>query len=200
MSLWTFHDCVPLERRAHLNSCDSFANIVNGLVLSADIERSIWDVPQNRDLHGYRRAGFRFEVPPFLYDAFFNAPGGYRAQYAVSAELGVKMNRVLIEAIKPKVVALTRARADYREILASIDAESAKVWIDEAEVEAQLFAEAPQIDYQPWSTAPGYGVGLRAPLGTRLVLHGGWLNGAGVEHLAVGKARRNEELHETGWS
>jgi hypothetical protein len=74
-------------------------------------------------------------VPPLLYDTFFNSPAGYRAQYAVSVELGRRKNRELIDAVKAKLIASIDSKVDEEKFGISLDSSAAKVWINECEVE-----------------------------------------------------------------
>jgi hypothetical protein len=200
MALWSFHPSVPSERREALLAWASFENIIGALMFEAKIRAFIWEWFNSSELRGCRRAEFLLSVPSHMYDAFFNSPVGYRAQYATSPELGRKANRELIRALRSRLDAYVRARNDAHVILSSIDASGAKVWIDENEVGAHYIDESPEIDFPPWASDANITAGLRAPIGNRLVLVGGWLDRTGVEVLNPGKSRRSEEIHNSGFS
>ena len=188
------------ERREELASYASFENIVGGLFLTSEVVAACWVSFKEPRLRGCSRAEFLLKVSPLLYDAFFNSPAGYRAQYAVSVELGRRKNRELIDALKAKLIASIDSKADEEKFGISLDSAAAKVWINESEVEKHYCDDVPEIDYLPWRQKSENGAGLRAPLGTELVAYGGWLDSTGREHLDPYKLRRSEEIHDVGFT
>jgi hypothetical protein len=139
-------------------------------------------------------------VPNHLYDAFFNSPVGYRGQFAVSPNQGEKSNAFLIDILMNKLAAAAPKAPQAGWIEASLRGVQAKVWIDEAEVQDHLFDEAPEIDFSRWLHDCGSSVGVRAPLGTRLVVYGGWIDNTGLERINPKKVRRSQEIYECGFS
>jgi hypothetical protein len=140
-------------------------------------------------------------VSPDAYDAFFNSPLGYRAQYARSITEGEKANRQLLSALEPGLVdAAARLKvATHSSVLASLRASRAKLWILESEVEQQL-SDAPSIIFPAWEFESLAGQGLRAPVGTLLEVKGAWMDPLGKEVLDPTKAHRSEQVHKTGFS
>jgi hypothetical protein len=77
---------------------------------------------------------------------------------------------------------------------------SAKVWIFEDEVQDQMSATEPAIDYPLWLKATTSGTGLLAPHGKKLHIMGGWIWPTGLVAMDPKKEHRSIELHETGYS
>lgn len=200
MPLWTFYDSVPETRRKQLLELHSFENIVGGLILCADVIAFARGKPQIDELRGCTRAEFLLNVPSYLYDAFFNSPVGYRAQYAVAVSQGEQQNQELVRALKTKLLAYTSSESDVANIERSIDASQAKIWINEEEVQAHYYDDSPEIDYRPWRENSENGAGLRAPIGHRLVVYGGWLDQASSERLNPYKENRGVEIHRVGFT
>jgi hypothetical protein len=141
-------------------------------------------------------------VEPTAYDAFFNSPKGYRAQYAISPKTGETANRRLLDALEPALMrkAATQNSAPSSRVLKSLRCVDAKVWIDELEVEDQLSDPNPAIAYDAWQFDSPDGQGLRAPVGTRLEVKGGWLDAQGEERRDPLKASRSVQISRTGYS
>ncbi|HEY8130457.1 MAG TPA: hypothetical protein VII12_01085, partial [Thermoanaerobaculia bacterium] len=136
------------------------------------------------------------------YDAFFNAPVGLRAQYARSASHGEAANRRVITLLAPLLLSYSNnVRAPSRsQIDWSLCGSQAKIWIDETEAEDQLGAVEPEILYEPWAARSESGVGLLAPLGTRLEVKGGWVRSDGIVVPDHAKATRSDDIHREGYS
>jgi hypothetical protein len=200
MCPWTFTPSVPSLRRHKLSAWNSFENIIGALMFQAEVDAFLWETPRRAELSGCHRAEFLLRVPPEIYDGFFNSPVGYRAQYALSAELGMQQNRELIDALRSKLIASVPAEADLKYVSRSLDAVEAKIWIDEAEVEEHYFDSTPEIDYLPWLERSELGAGLRCPVGTRLVVYGGWIDNAGRERSNPYKRTRSEDIHACGFT
>jgi hypothetical protein len=112
----------------------SFDSIIAGFLLVSTVLVAHWAPFANARLRGCGRAEFLLKVPGFLYDAFFNSPAGYRAQYAMSAELGQRRNRELIDALADRLVASSAPSVPETQIRLSLNASAAKLWIHESEV------------------------------------------------------------------
>jgi hypothetical protein len=183
------------ERRQDLAAWNSFETIVEALMFEASVRAFMWEPFHGQQLRGCRRARFLLQVPPAIYDAFFNAPVGLRAQFALDPEVGQKSNRELIDSLKSHLIAYVDGRDDIRAIVSSCDSREARIWIDEDEVEPHYHDETPEIDFARWRAEGTSNPGLRAPVGTRLVVLGGWLDRHGEERLNPFKRRRSEEIH-----
>jgi hypothetical protein len=200
MIRWGFHDAVTTERQTMLATYERFENIVAGLILAASVAKAIWEPFGETRLRGCHRAAFLLAVPPWLYDAFFNSPVGYRAQYAQSVELGERKNREVLDALEARLLASWSADGGMELARASLGGAAAKIWINESEVEKHLFEDTPEIDFGPWHLATENGAGLRAPVGTQLVVCGGWIDSSGRERLDSDKLKRSQEIHEVGFT
>jgi hypothetical protein len=199
--IWQFCASVDNIRARMLHSYPDFDTVAS-LVLDAAIEAFCSEPFSGLALRGCHRASFLLRVPEVVYDAFFNSPVGYRGQFAASEGAGELANRQLIAQFEARLLAYAEGRASVTQqiVSKSLRAEQAKLWIFEPEVEAQLGATTPAINYSPWGQASNSGVGLLAPVGTRLEIKGGWLGPDGVEYLNPRKAGRSDDIHRTGFS
>ena len=82
----------------------------------------------------------------------------------------------------------------------SLAATDAKIWILESEVELHLGDPTPEIVFDLWQQGTTDGVGLRAPIGTRLEVKGGWIDREGRERRDPYKATRGDDIHAFGYS
>jgi len=201
MRIWGFFDSVTESRRIDLERYDSFDPILAGLTLMAQVTGNVWEAGYRKDLHGCRRAGFRLTLPSFLVDAFFNSPNGYRAQYAISPRNGELKNRQVIALLQSRLLAYS-SNADLSMVQMSLNGVQAKVWIDEEEegVQRHLHDVVPEISFARWLNNSESGVGTRAPIGTRLVVYGGWVDNQGRERLDLTKICRSDEIHQHGFT
>jgi hypothetical protein len=199
--LWKFHLNIDGARQDSLFAWTSFENVIGALLLGTEVAAFRWRAANWVVLAGCHRAEFLLNVSTHTYDGFFNSPVGYRAQYAISAANGVAKNRELIDSLKTLLLATAEGsgQASTTDIEASIVAAEAKMWIDEDEAMRHYIEEAPEIDFQRWLTHD-YCCGLRAPIGSRLVMLGGWVAPNGVVKPNPHKARRAEEIYEQGYS
>jgi hypothetical protein len=170
---WRLTAKVSADRAEELQSWISFDQIV-GELLKGSVRRFWWEPFNAERLKGCNRASFTLQVAPSVYDAFFNSGKGYRAQYAISPSVGTAANRSLLNALEPMLVAVVAQQSQVplslvRRSLRGVDT---KVWILEADVEEQLSDPVPSLAYAPWEFDSPNGQGLRAPVGTLLVVKG----------------------------
>lgn len=200
-ALWSFTAQVPQVRAERLMSYKSFEE-VQDRVATARVTAFTWERYQSPELSGCHRASFLLDVSAFTYDAFFNSPVGLRAQYAIAPAHGEAANRRLLTALTHKLVRRgLEAKPPGKElILWSLGGSQAKIWIYEDEVQAQLGASEPAIDYALWAAASESGAGLLAPLGRQLQVMGGWIDRTGVVASNPKKEGRSFEIHHTGFS
>jgi hypothetical protein len=146
---------------------------------------------------GCHRASFVLTVVPDIYDAFFNAPVGYRGQFARSEKHGEAANRQVLKALFLRFleIASHNPTATPESVKTSLKGSQAKIWIDEDEVEEQV---APSIDYPLWECHEPGGIGLRAPRGTRLEVKGGWVGSTGEEVINTHKRHRSGNITRIG--
>ncbi len=200
--LWSFSESLPHHRVERLLSHVSYEEVIELLVGTVKLAKFSWEPFIADRLKGCHRASFLVRVSGWAYDAFFNSPVGYRAEYARSPEAGEVANRLLLERLEPDLIRFPHVATDVRiELLRKpLRATDAKVWIYEPEVSNHLGEETPEILYKPWQQATEDGVGLHAPVGTELEVKGGWLDGRGNERRDPIKRTRSVELHRVGFS
>lgn len=199
--IWQFSKFLPADRIQRLLAYTSFDQIAS-LVETAKVTGFEWEPFHNDRLKGCNRASFLLNVSETIYDAFFNSPMGYRAQYAASISAGESANRMLLSKLELKLLEFAKPLNDApnMRVQTSLRARDAKIWIYEPEVEAQLGLETPVIMYLRWQKESSDGVGLLAPIGTKLEVKGGWLNGKDNECRDPIKATRSEDIHRVGYS
>jgi hypothetical protein len=198
---WAFSADFNQVRRARLECITSFAAVVDR-IRGGTIENFVWEPGAAPRLKGLKRAAFLIRVSRETYDAFFNSPQGYRAQYAKSAERGVSANRDLLNSLESRLLAYSRQTETTADglILSSLRGEGAKGWICEGEVQSHMGSSAPEILYGPWVSATTDGAGLLAPVGTLIEVKGAWVNSHGEVVTDPFKIRRAQEIHEVGYS
>ncbi len=198
-SLWSFGAHVCPQRAERLLSLPSFENVIGQFRPTMPV-RLVWEKPRNAFLEGCERASFLLEVSEDTYDAFFNSPVGYRAQYARSISAGLQANRKFLDAMWVFMYssAWTKGGVDLERIEASLTGYDAKVWILESEVSAQMGRYVSDILYEPWMQRSTDGAGLLAPVGKKIEVLGAWIDGNDNERRDPLKAHRATEIHETG--
>jgi hypothetical protein len=214
-ALWDFTAALSQGRREMLLSVCSFDQIVDWIV-AGTVDSFTAEERIRSPCHGCRRAFFTIRVSESHYDAFFNSPVGYRAQYCMSVAHGEKQNRRLIEAVTPMCLRFATGTPEpgfpTEMIEASLRCTDAKAWIPERD---RPNANEVHIDYSPWlaklraATEGGASdqaarsnaeVGVLAPIGSHLEIKGGWLVAGGSEWRDPCKARRAEEIRDYGYT
>jgi hypothetical protein len=167
----------------------------------AVVEAFVWERGARSELAGGHRASFRLSVSNDAYDAFFNAPAGYRGQYAVSPTAGEFANRLLLQQFEQMLVQYAASRSSVASglVAASLGGAQAKIWIDEQEVELQLGNIVPDLVFPQWGQEV-QGAGLLAPVGHHLEVKGGWLSARGLEIWNPVKLQRSIQIHREGFS
>lgn len=196
---WEFTACIEPERVARLLSWRSFDEIIESLS-DCEISASYWEDAMSPHLKGCSRASFMLKVPADVYDGFFNAPAGYRGQFARSETDGERANRKVLDALLYRLiqVATTHRIANLHLVTTSLNAKQAKVWIDETEVENQLTDPNLSIVFPIWEFNEPNGQGLRAPCGRLLEVKGGWVSPPGDEVINKFKNDRSRHINRTG--
>ena len=155
-----------------------------------------------------RRPVFSFEVSQNTFDAFFNSPVGYRAQYLADPETGQAANGRLMKRLLPKVIAVApSAFADpalhESEIALSLIAASSKVWVHEDYFPFQSLTV--DLAISNWLAEANVGTqkakwGLCAPQGSMLQIKGAFIDHFGNEIVHTKKVGRRFEIHKYGFS
>jgi hypothetical protein len=207
---WNFTECVPKDRREKMLALASFDEVIKQITTGL----VDWFEFEPRRNSEYCRILFRLRVGKAAYDAFFNSPVGYRAQYCISAENGMKQNRRLIEAVMPLCLESIKEKDKYeyptKRVMASLLGTDAKVWINDKDWPD---IDEIHINYGPWvakAKAATKGsiaeqvartnasVGVLAPENIHLELKGAWLTLDNREWRDLSKARRAEEIRDYG--
>jgi hypothetical protein len=211
--LWTFSALVPTDRSQRLLALADFNEVIHRVV-AGSVKFVVAESRSNQPCLGCRRAFFRVHLPKCAYDAFFNAPVGYRAQYAIGTENGERRNRELLEALEPACLeAMSRQHEpDESLLVASLHAADAKLWIQESDIQG---LNGVHIEYPPWleklkaesvgtmaeqAARAAASAGVLAPIGTVVEIKGGWISPGGEECRDHAKANRSGEIHDYGYS
>ena len=184
--LWTFAQLLSPERQQRLLSITNFDEIVQRL--QAGTIESFAVEPRKNDLG---RVFFRLSVTEETYDAFFNSPVGYRAQYCLGAKHGTEQNHRLMLALVHVCLSHSKKWPEPAfprdRVVASLTGVGAKDWITESDLPD---VDEVHIDYDPWvqkarranagtasdqAARANAGVGVLAPVGTHLEIKGAWV-------------------------
>lgn len=208
MNAWRFRPNFDSVRKSQLIRFDTFASVIDALLSNLEIVGG-W-ICEGNDLgpKGCWRPTASVIVSPEAFDAFFNSPVGYRAEYLASPERGQAANGTLLALLEPQLTAKTltdcgKDRLSPEWIRNAYLANSSKIWIDETELD---FTQATfDLDIETWKekrdqpNAPS-GAGLWAPQGTKLIVHGAFIDPWGNEVVARGKICRRFEIHGCGFT
>jgi hypothetical protein len=181
----------------------------------------------DREAKGRRRARFYFRVGADTLDLFFNGAQGYRAQYYLDPELGIKCNRRVLDTVTDKLVEAVRNTSQdlmtMKEVQKSLESESAKIWIDEDKstlnqtsrdpdeiqaLEVPRWVAAMHEVLLAWSAGQSPDptiktralLGVQAPEGECLKVLGAWIDDNGQEYVVPSKVNRAQEIHQYGFS
>jgi hypothetical protein len=213
--MWGFSPMVPAERSRKLLAVADFDEVVDR-IRAGSIEFVQAEPRKNPPCLGCYRAFFKVHLPERDYDAFFNAPVGYRAQYAIGVENGELKNRELLTSLEETCLEITNRtkQADLPSplVAASLRAADAKLWIQESDLRG---LDGVHIEYHPWldklakesmgtmadkAARAAASAGVLAPVGTVIEIKGGWIGPDGIECRDPGKANRGKEMHDYGYS
>lgn len=214
-SLWSFSKSVPEERRQRLTAIQSFDEVIARLIQGSVVNFAV-EPRQNPPCVGCSRAIFKLEVRTDDYDAFFNSPVGYRAQYCIDSSHGISENRRLVDALIPSCLDFAHGREPThfpaKLVSASLRGVDAKIWINEEDLPD---VDEIHVDYPPWVAkvrAASSGTladqaarasafaGVLAPVGTNLELKGAWVESGGNECRDPAKANRGAEIRDYGFT
>ena len=215
MRLWRFSSLVSEDESRDLLAVAGFGEVIDR-IKAGSIEFIEAEPRKCPPCLGCSRAFFKVHLPEPDYDAFFNAPAGYRAQYAIGVEDGEARNRELLKALEPMCLetANRTAHDDLTAplVAASLRATDAKLWIPESDLRG---LSGVHIEYPPWldklaaessgtmadqAARAAASAGVLAPIGTVLEIKGGWIAPDGIECRDPAKANRSKEIHDYGYS
>jgi hypothetical protein len=204
---WKYMLNFDSARRARLEQFDTFDKVLGIVTATAQITGA-W-VCEGEDLGQSNcwRPVVALNVTAEAFDAFFNSPGGYRAQYLIDPDDGQAGNNRLLRLLEPK---LTNAVAQEcgesrltRELLKkTFLANSAKIWPNEDELnptEATI-----DLAVERWQQGCDWvmpkDAGLWAPEGSSLNVFGAFIDPYGNEIVSRKKILRRFDIHECGFS
>ena len=201
----------------------SYQEVIDRIANELEIES--FDVVRGErpEVKGCLRAEFVVRVHPDTFDLFFNSPYGYRGQYLADPKIGLQGNSALLEAISDPLVEYAQHNRAKREmsqseVRRSLQAHSAKVWIDESGTRkprgddvyeqkpdllvprwlkaADLYREKPTVDRHAELAIDG----TKCPEGEKLGVKGAFFSGAGEECIPENKRDRDLHIHRYGFS
>jgi hypothetical protein len=209
---WRFHGDDGDARAKALLTRTSFDEIAIAITQHSSV--LCGHIRRCDDRDGYRRATFCVRVPPQIFDAFFNAPSGYRGSYFQSEHAGLAANRQLLDLVSPLLLRWMRVSGSITDrdlVEASLAAPSAKAWLSEVNLgicdgcqgewdrnaRAQL-----QIANGRWELDEhAHAIwGRQAYLYTNICFFGGFLRNDGDEWVADHKTNRAHAIWARGWS
>jgi hypothetical protein len=203
---WKFQRGFDNHRRDELEKSADFSALT--LAVAQEVTNFDYDVePGNTPAtSGCCRPVFILTIPRQTFDAFFNGPQGYRAQYLASPELGQAQNSHLLRTLEERLLSIaesrmTRLRMALDAVRNSLAANSAKVWIPLDD----FFSTTPKedLDIDSWRAAiqkHNKAIwGLSAPEASRLEIKGAFLDSHGSEVVPADKIRRRFDIHEFGF-
>lgn len=208
MNAWIFVQNFDPERRARLESVASFEHVLDRI--AEEIKNIRVSVCQGKEpgLTESRRPVFSFEVSQNTFDAFFNSPVGYRAQYLADPEAGQAANGRLIKRLLPKLVVVAPSAFADPELLESevefsLSGASSKVWVHEDYFPFQSLTV--DLAVSSWLAEANAGVkkakwGLCAPRGSMLQIKGAFIDHWGNEIVPKKKVGRRFEIQKYGFS
>jgi hypothetical protein len=200
------------SRRAYLDKGLSFEDIAALTVGEAQIQKT-WIRPRYKPPNtNFRQVCFRIHVNPQAYDLFYNAPDGLRGRYWQSPDIGFLATRYLIDALRPNLLKFADENPPkidppkkhieemtIKEVGASLDAPSAKVWVREEGV-----SDGPELKVRRWALneakKPGSKLWRWTPIDNELEVKGALLDPTGVEHIPDCKLDRSCQIHHYGFT
>lgn len=212
MPTWTYVGVSTAERRAALQAPMPFPELLKAL------KQNMRFVCFHRELKqrdpSYARADFCADIGHLLFDAFFNAPTGYRGAHFESPEKGLAANQLMIGELSPILIGWALSHnmdVDRAWLAESLSLQTAKAWLAEDAVAlcpgcadgwSQSYASDLLISNGRWehSSHTHAKWGRQAPHLTKLRIFGGFVNDAHQEWVADHKRGRAQQIWEHGWT
>jgi hypothetical protein len=148
---------------------------------------------------------FILYVDASSFDAFYNGPYGYRAQYAIDPDVGLAANGQVIRTLTDALLAQAALTEDLvaLPVRRSLEAASAKIWPLEDDLRFDRFRR--DLAVPRWVEAAERGselaqMGLVAPEATVLEVKGALLDSFANEVVPASKVRRRHQIHEMGFT
>lgn len=103
VSKWRFAKGFDEVRRSQLMQFDSFTKITARVQANCSVLGAVICEGTELGAKGCLRPSVQLSVGAEAYDAFFNSPGGYRAQYLEGPDVGQAANNALISLLEPRL-------------------------------------------------------------------------------------------------
>src|SRR5512139_3341086 len=137
---WQFEHAFDAARAQRLAAFDKFAKVEAVIAASATVQGAWICEAASLGAKDCFRPSVSLAVSGEVFDAFFNSPGGYRAQYLSSPEDGQAANGRLLRVLEPRLTAAVledcgTERLSSASVRNAFLANSAKVWIAEHELD-----------------------------------------------------------------
>lgn len=182
--------------------------------LNREMEIRCCHTSDSNDKAGYKRTIYCVKVNAEVFDAFFNSRSGYRGAYFQSPEQGLRANEILLQIVRPRLLAWTHTHCpgeDAEFAAASISSASAKAWLAEKPLSlcAQCEGEWDRSMRASLEIANGRWEcdshthaewGRQAYLFSKVRLIGAFLNSGGEEYVVSHKLYRANEISKRGWA
>ena len=216
--IWTFSDSIPSDRLKYLRLSTSYCDIVNRMkneacdIIAYPEPGNAWGTTPS--LQNCFRPSFQFSVTPRTGDLFFNSPNGYRAAYCKSIASGTEANRLVIDALLPKLLEAWRKKNPKFHNVQWADKAlrhySAKIWIYEGficchkwtelniEIENPIWIATANRTNPEGSRLPYWGA--RAPISDKLEVKGAWIDPDGGFQIGKSPDKRACDIRCQGWS
>lgn len=205
---WRYIGSVEPQRVAALVAGSSLADLTARL--KAETSFLCFHLEPKDGDPSYRRAVFCLALAKRLFDLFFNAQTGYRGAYFQGAEVGLQVNRTLIDDLLPTLLQWLPSGEDPALIAESLSLLSAKMWLAEepglcskcAGEWSQAYKSPLVIANGRWEIAKHTHAewGRQAPEFSKLRVFGGFINSKHQEWIAAHKTTRAVQICEHGWS
>ncbi len=209
---------LSLDRRAYLDDGLSFEEIVAGLFTEMQVTCATiqpYRTPAASEPRDARQVVFVFSTSKEACDLLYNAADGLRARYWQSPDHGFEATRHLIDRLLPALISFVDHNPPIpigrvtsmtsRDIQASLEAPSAKVWPRERDDDDNLLFVEHQLVVPRWLENEQYasinkGMWRRTPNGGELEIKGAILGKDGTEYLPEGKRDRSYQIHRFGFT
>lgn len=103
--MWAFAPNFDAERRRMLERLATFDDVIRAIRDRCQVTGAWLDEGIELGPPTCWRPTVALELPPEVFDAFFNAPAGYRAQYLASPEEGQSANGRILRTLEPTLTA-----------------------------------------------------------------------------------------------
>lgn len=130
---WVFADTIRRERQERLLKLREFDEVMALVTPAARVVDAGIATGRGDYVKGCVRAELQLQVPIEVCDAFFNAPVGYRGQYVMDPNNGVRENHRMLKQLMPVLHAALKHQRHEESLMTlaigSLEAEDAKLWI-----------------------------------------------------------------------